>query len=374
MAPKKSSNGYLANSQRDQLVTAGRGDSGYLANAQRDQAAASQSRYGYLANTERDQQVAAGQREPGYLANTQGDHQEVTGEGNRDVSQSAPCQICSKPGREVSHRHFSSKFGRIICGVENKTSTCLYHCPSCMKSHATITTNRIKLVISDSTLHVFWAPPGEEIAVYSGDKDHKDYITIPGAKIAQLHDAFVAEYGKEQRGIDVVLVAGLNDVKRNYSRDWIVYSYRNMYDAVMTQAAKNHPEIKNTFAVATLLYPPQLAWFEDNGPLPYPEYQNNLEKIDWINEEIRKDNIEVLKTPNAPRLHTLGVRTDNRERKDKYGNVVIHHTKAHRWGEWREADPANMLHLSNKKRVVMAKMVAKYFEFNTDNTLWNNVI
>ena len=46
-----------------------------------------------------------------------------------------------------------------------------------MKSHATITTNRIKLVISDSTLHVFWAPPGEEIAVYSGDKDHKDYIT-----------------------------------------------------------------------------------------------------------------------------------------------------------------------------------------------------
>ena len=43
MAPKKSSNGYLANSQRDQLVTAERGDSGYLANAQRDHAAASQS-------------------------------------------------------------------------------------------------------------------------------------------------------------------------------------------------------------------------------------------------------------------------------------------------------------------------------------------
>ena len=42
---------------------------------------------------------------------------------------------------------------------------------------------------------------------------------------------------------------------------------------------------KNTVAVATLLYPPRLAWLQDNGPEP-PNYQNQKAKIDFLNGRI----------------------------------------------------------------------------------------
>ena len=203
------------------------------------------------------------------------------------------------------------------------------------------------------------APHGQ-VVMYTGDADHRDYVTIPGAKIPQLHDAFVIEYAKEMRGMDVVLVAGLNDVARGYSREYIMYCIKDMRKAVNKQAELYHPHVKNTFAVATMLYPPQLVWFEDNGPVPYPDYHNNREKLDWINGQIMADNIEN-GVQFAPKLHTYGVRTDNKERRDRYGNVTVRHTKSHRWGEWRERNPADMLHLNNARRVALGKDINKYF-------------
>ena len=44
---------------------------------------------------------------------------------------------------------------------------------------------------------------------------------------------------------------------------------------------------KNTIAISTFMYPPQLAWFSHNGRIPYPEYVNQKEKIDWLNHEIK---------------------------------------------------------------------------------------
>ena len=70
----------------------------------------------------------------------------------------------------------------------------------------------------------------------------------------------------------------------------------------------------------------------------------------------------------APKIHTLGVRTDNKKVRDRYGNITIRHTKSHRWEHWRETDPGNMLHLNNTRRVVLGKAVGRYFTMNTDNT------
>ena len=121
-----------------------------------------------------------------------------------------------------------------------------------MRIHLANYQTRVKLVLSTSTLHMWFAPPGLNVN-YRGDSEHRDYLTIPGAKIAQLHDAFVIEYGKEQRGIDVVLVAGLNDVARGYSRDYIMFCIKDLRKAVKKQAEINYPQVKNTLAVATML-------------------------------------------------------------------------------------------------------------------------
>ena len=160
------------------------------------------------------------------------------------------CRICSTTDRPVFHRHFSSKFGRFLIGA-NKPGAKSYNCPSCKKVHGPNYQHRIKLVLSTSTLHMWFA---EEL--YKGDPAHRDYVTIPGGKIVHLHEAFLAEYGTVTIGIDVVLAAGLNDVARKHTRDYIMQCITDLRKAVTKQAEDHHPEAKNTFAVSALLYPP----------------------------------------------------------------------------------------------------------------------
>ena len=118
--------------------------------------------------------------------------------------------------------------------------------------------------------------------------------------------------------------------------------------------------------MSALLYPPQFCWFEDDGPFPYPGYKNQLEKVDWLNKEIDKDNkqngIEF-----APDLNTFGVRTAKRKSTDRFGNIVYKNTTSHRWGEWREKERGDMLHLSDKKRVAVGKHISSYFTNCTQN-------
>ena len=136
----------------------------------------------------------------------------------------------------------------------------------------------MKVVVSDSTLHEFFAasPPhgGQQ---YPGDLIHVDYITIPGADIKTLRNAFRLDYVDKFLGmpLDVCLVAGYNDLVRRYSREQIRHDFREF--SAMVIDAQSGLDI-NTFAVFTLMLPPQLAWFPDNGEFPYPGYVNQKEK------------------------------------------------------------------------------------------------
>ena len=309
-----------------------------------------------------------------YTASSQPQHQppahaqKYPGNIQDPVSQHAKkplCRICSTFERPVYHQHFSSKFGRFLIGA-NKPETLTYSCPSCKRIHKPNYQKRIKLVFSSSTLHMWFAPPGASEDLYKGDTAHRDYVTVPGAKIVHLHEAFLAEYGTVTLGIDIVLVAGLNDVARGHTRNYIMQCITEFRKAVTKQAEDFHPEVNNTFAVSALLYPPQLCWFEDNGPLPYPDYKKNLEKIDWLNNEIAIDN-KTAGIEFAPDLNTFGVRTCNRKIRDRFGNITTRHTTSHRWGEWREEEKGNMMHLNDKRRVAMGKHIGSYFTNCTDN-------
>ena len=107
------------------------------------------------------------------------------------------CTICSftqqypQPRVPVYHRHFSSVRARILAGVEDTTRP--YLCPSCKSQHSPYHyqqtwsgQDRTKIVVSDSTLHSFFAPPNQARHQYPGDNIHVDYITIPGGDIEAL--------------------------------------------------------------------------------------------------------------------------------------------------------------------------------------------
>lgn len=164
------------------------------------------------------------------------------------------------------------------------------------------------MVVSDSTLHQFFAPPGYTRTNYEGDTVHVDYVTIAGAFIPDLYLAFRLDYELvlHTKPLDVVLVAGYSDLEHGYGRDFIYTGYKEFTETVLSIGRLRNPSTPNTVAIASLMYPPKLSWFSDNGPEPY-SYHNQIEKIDYLNHKIHQLNTSN-NAPYYPGFHSYGTR------------------------------------------------------------------
>ena len=236
----------------------------------------------------------------------------------RQEYQPVRCVICSTGQRPIIHRHFSSLWLREVTGVE--TAGTPHLCPSCKSRHVPYPYSRTKIVVSDSTLHVFFAPPGHTGSHYPGDLMHSDYITIPGATIDSLANAFRLEYGQSTRPMDVVLIAGYNDLVVGRSRADIMQSFRRFTQIVLNASPRDQE--KSTVAVCNMMYPPQITWFPDNGHLPENHGGNDLLKLEIINECILSLNLDNGITE-FPRLHKYGVRNYT---KKESSSVIVSNT------------------------------------------------
>ena len=285
---------------------------------------------------------------------------------SQQVEHSAPaaprCGICSykqpypAEGARVHHHHFSSLQLREVTGVEASGEG--YLCPSCKSRHKPYTEERIKLVVSDSTMHEFFAPEGYTATHYEGDLVHVDYLTIKGGYIHELIEAFVVEYEhhRQAKPLDVVLVAGYADLLRGHGRDFIYEGFKNFCDRVMSVAAKLAPNTKSTVAIASMMYPPKLAWFHGNGPEPY-RYENSKEKINWLNSKIDQLNLRNSITI-YPGFHTYGVRVETITTTDAHGVEVKQHKRSHRWAEGPRREKLTPNH---ERRFKMGKALNNYF-------------
>ena len=274
------------------------------------------------------------------------------------------CELCSfkqlggQKKKDVYHKHFSSKNVRELQGVEGIQGD--HFCPTCKNTHSSVQP-RLKICLSDSTLHEFWAPRGAAV-IYEGDQYHTDYITIPGGSIIDLIEAWKIDYLSETRGMDVFLVGGLNNIKNGDKPETIMRDYDHLVQMVHYQANKHHVHVHNTCAIGTLFYPPQLCWFDDQGVCP-PHFENHLADMQWINGEIERLNFESgIKVPN---FTTFGLRVKNSSTKDRYSNIWVNHTTTHRYEHWREPSYRKMLHLNDEKRMKLGRQVGRYFWHET---------
>ena len=146
--------------------------------------------------------------------------------------------------------------------------------------------------------------------------------------------------------MDIFVVAGYNDLVKGYNREFIWWHIEQFCKYV--KELQNCPGSTNTIVIGTLLYPPQLAWFPDNGAEP-ENYSNQSGKINWLNKAIDELNVANGK-PDVLGIHKYGMRVVTRRRWDKFGQEHQRHIRKHRWEHWREAERRNMLHLTNERR------------------------
>ena len=120
------------------------------------------------------------------------------------------------------------------------------------------------------------------------------------------------------------------------------------------------------------MYPCALAWFQDNGVMPY-DFQENLEKINWLSSQIQYLNVKNL-APDYPRFYTYGVRTNTRSRMGMHEYEHQTNTKSHRWEHWEEEIKTSKLNLKQGRKIKMGSTaINNYFALNTTVSLQKNM-
>ena len=181
-----------------------------------------------------------------------------------------------------------------------------------------------------------------------------DWSTIPGATISTLRHAYLVDYGKSSLPQRVLLVAGINDLIKGGTIVTVTNSILALKNTIDAQNARNE------LVVATLLNPPKLTWFPDNGPPP-TGHINRLEEISAINKWIIEFNQGYGNA--TPRFHRFGV---------KYGRRFVNGATApltfHKLDRWRESEPIHdKVHLSDVWRAKLGASVVNHFESEMQN-------
>jgi hypothetical protein len=267
------------------------------------------------------------------------------------------CRICSEVEHRdlhpmpTYHKHYSDLQSRLNVELNHNGE---YHCGNCRQHRHNYRAGTRFPVLLTSSILAKWRDGkdanGEE---YEGDRLHFDSISIPGARFEDLRRAIVAEYGLSEIPLDVLLVAGLNDVSSPATLQECILDLHLLREEVLRIPG-------STFTAARLPYPPSLVAYERQRPGPY--HINRLNKLSDLNGEIFKLNNlphQHLPTQYAPNFTTWGSRTtrvDEEEPRQLRQGFVGHRRRA-----WREARPGDQLHLADHVRRRMGKAVNRFF-------------
>ena len=280
------------------------------------------------------------------------------------------CSICSESTSTAFpfqkcfyHKHVSSKEFRLRAKLDHYGQ---YPCFTCAVSpHLCKSGVRYPIILTASALnewHRF-----QETNLYAGDEIHVDSIAIPGAKLDTLLHALTIEYGGLNRPIDVLVVAGVNDILQNTPLPDIARKFLNISSWVRDQK-KYHPDQENTCVFATIPYIPKVCRLDGDRRAALPD--DKLSYIVNLNEMIRgwnKDNSSHLRTSAAPQFHTWGIEIvhDTKYNDLGTGHNAPHPTrqtvKRHRWNSWREKRIQDKVHLNKRLTFKMGRSAVRYF-------------
>ena len=282
-------------------------------------------------------------------------------------NQTRYCNICSEfimPGDYTSsivhHTHNSSKAYRISSPADRWGN---YPCITCKSTpHSHKIGVRYPVLVSSSIL-INWQGI-RSMSGYEGDEIHIDYQTIPGATVRELEHAFMAEYGNVHRAVDVLLVAGLNDILRGATDHEILEDIQHFRDSVKSISARSGELYQGSFAAATLPFPPKITVIKDAHRKIVNDRKDLMISLTSMIREFNRsgNHYPVIPTRLAPCFHTWGIRTKKSSTSFTGPRMLMEGWINHRLGSWRETKPKDMLHLDDSVRIRMGKTCLGYFK------------
>ena len=271
------------------------------------------------------------------------------------------CTICSEytsqQRRELApiyHAHHSTLSYRIHARLDRWGQ---FFCPTCTGGfHAVKSGVRYPLLITSSTLSSWRGRL--DLNNYQGDPFHLDEICIPGSRIRNLMHAFQAEYSGIGRPVDIILVAGINNILEGQEPEDVMNEIKTFRREVMRLSG-------SSFAVATLPFPPCLSILpEDQHTRVKRDATDSLKSLNTLIRNFNRENAGgVIDVSRCPLFHTWGLRSVRTSRPDINGpRHMMEYLPAHNPAAWREQKPQDQLHLTDRVRLRMGRAILRYFK------------
>ena len=279
------------------------------------------------------------------------------------------CTMCSDSQKTRRHPHFSTTSIRRLFleqkGDPNPEHERTFMCPICKQLELCLfpPSQTRRIVLTDSTMCGAWnkALPSDTI--------HFDMDSIVGGRVQDLTTALMKNYLHLPNRVEIIVMAGINNIGDGDTAQQIVRYMRVMKQIVKEHSIKWKHEPRSYVSFCTvpvapkfcsLYIPPNPTQPEALEWIPAPNFVNRYDEVKKLNDMIIQLNQEEGQDLKNVRVDYHGVK------RPKNGNVQ------HRWDNkpgctpvWREEQVFRKLHFVMDIKVKMMGFISKCFLDNS---------
>ena len=233
----------------------------------------------------------------------------------------------------------------------------LYNCIMCKQVESVLRPDTRKIILTDSSLYNVWSYAKLKMFDY-----HVEMEAVVGGRVRDLTRAIMMLYLKHPQRLEILLIAGVNNIGDGQPVPGILEEIDELIQAVQTHSTFHNHTIPGVVSVSTVMYAPKYCSLDipANQPdwVPPQGFKNRRQEIETLNDGIKA--LNQANGVNFLKLHLEGIRIDKKSGK-----------KLHRHNPqkpiWREAIIWRRLHLSPDYKIRVVNLAVKIFRGGLTN-------
>ena len=204
------------------------------------------------------------------------------------------CNICTGEGGAVQHTHFSTADLRSFALCYSYKDT--FMCPICKIMEPVVPDKGMsrRVVLTSSTLYGIWEQPN-----LPPNTEHFELEAIVGGRVRDLTLALKANFFYLPHRLEIIVVAGINNIGEGQHPDKIVAEMEQLKEAVKQHSAENKHTKPSYVSFCSIILPPKFCSLHipENAPhlaewVPGPKFVNRYKDIEAVNKKIKEINLK----------------------------------------------------------------------------------
>ena len=292
-------------------------------------------------------------------------------ERRENMYQDKLCNMCSDSSYRVYHHHFSSwSIRSMFLNIKFKPKGVHeYMCPICHVPEPVVVpaSETRRVVVASSTLYGIWNKKTE-------DTVHFDIDSIVGGKVKDMKRALEKNYLHMPNRMEIIVVAGLNNIGAGQKADTIIKDMREIRQMVKDHSDRWGHVPASYVTFCTIPLAPKFCSLQVPPNPPEPEialwvppnnFRNLFSEMKSLNDQIIALNQEIGLT---------GVRIDYHGIK-RFKSGMFQHvfdTKPGSTPVWRESQVFKKLHFTMERKLKLVSHINSCFRENAERVKGHN--